>query len=204
MKNTRKEVEAKIAKLLSDRKSEIEGIREKIEELTKEVDAQAQAIKDATQVTNLEAYERAKSAKRQAEVALEMYHERLNQLKVNEYVTEAESDRVIDQLLDYREALKADYESKLQTSLPAIVELTEAFNQEWNATNDTIKQWEFKVRANYRTLDYHVTRTDSKTGEVLVDKSTEPVEVVNNTLSHRSQLGDLTSEYMRKVARQIC
>lgn len=156
-----KETQARIQELKDKKKAELEHIDNELKAAAQEYEAACKELKDATENTDIEAFGDAKKKQREAKNKKEMYSARYDQLEKKEFVSEEESDKVIDSLLNYEKELAEDYESKVAQ----IVEELEGIHTEYMArvaaTENTIKDWTSGIHANYRS---NVTTVYSETG----------------------------------------
>lgn len=89
------EIQNKIKFLIESKSEQLQAIETEIEKAQAEKDMNA-----ATEALNTKAYTKAKERISAAETAIEMYSARRKQVRGLEYVTEQESDAVIDSLLE--------------------------------------------------------------------------------------------------------
>ena len=162
--NILQEVQASIKEMQDKKQADLDKIAEKKEEARQQIEAAAQAMNAATEQMDVDAYEEAKTAKRKAQTALDMYNGRYAQILGQEYISEAESDKVIDSLLAYDRELAVDFEKALAEHLLAIKSLAEDFNTEEARLRNTLTLWQESIHKNYRTLG-HTLYTDPETGE---------------------------------------
>ena len=196
-KNITKEVQERIKKLTGDKAAELAKIHQKQNEARNQIEAAGLAIKEATAVMNLEAYEKATADKRKAQAALDMYSGRYDQIRKQEYVSEAESDSVIDSLLGYEKTLEEDFKKAVAEPLKKLAELHKEYKAAVAETENTIKNWEGNIHANYSTRGATKYK-DPVTGQY-TDRSNTPVPVHRlpyNGCSEAIQLG----LYLEKAA----
>ena len=108
-KNKAQEVQKRIKEMMDKKQGELAQINDKKTEAQTRKEAAELAIQKATEIMDLEAFEEAKQEKHKAQTAIDMYSGRYKQLAAQEYISEAESDRVIDELLPYEQDLGADF-----------------------------------------------------------------------------------------------
>lgn len=174
-KNITKDVQERIKKLTGDKAAELAKIHQKQNEARNQIEAAGLAIREATEVMNLEAYEKATADKRKAQAALDMYNGRYDQIRKQEYVTEAESDSVIDSLLGYEDTLAKDFKKAIAEPLRKLADLHKEYNAAVVDTENTIKNWERNIHANYSTRGMTKYK-DPVTGQY-TDRSATPVPV---------------------------
>lgn len=196
-KNITKEVQERIKKLTGDKTEQLAKIHQKQTEARTQIEAAELAIREATEVMNLEAYEKAITDKRKAQAALDMYSGRYDQIRKQEYVTEAESDSTIDSLLGYEDTLAEDFKKAVAEPLKKLAELHKEYKAAVVETENTIKNWERNIHANYSTRGATKYK-DPVTGQY-TDRSNTPVPVHRlpyNGCSEAIQLG----LYLEKAA----
>ena len=103
------EVKNRMKEMQDSKAAQLETIRQKQAEARSQIEAAALAMKQATEEMNVDSYEEAKNRKRKAQTALDMYNGRYEQIKQQEYISEAESDSVVDSLLEYEKQLAEDF-----------------------------------------------------------------------------------------------
>lgn len=174
-KTVLQEVKDRMQEMQDTKGAELQAIFEKKEAAeTQKKEAEA-ALKDATERMDLDAYEDAKQAKRKAQTAIDMYSGRYNQIKQQEYISEEESDKVIDSLLSYENEIAANFKQAIAEPLRALDNLLQTYRAEVEDTEATIKAWGTFIHANYNTRG-KTLRTDPLTG-IQTDRSDRPVPV---------------------------
>ena len=175
-KKTQLEIaKAKMRELLDNKASQLREIQTKIcDAKTKAEEADA-AISTATEKMDLNGYEEAVAAKRKAKTALDMFSSRYKQLQGQQIISEEDSDKVIDSLLEYEDQIAERYKADIAGPLKTLNELTKAYRAEVADTEETIRAWSRDVRPNYSTRGT-MSRIDPETGE-RTDRSDHPVAV---------------------------
>ena len=174
-KNITKEVQERIKKLTGDKAEQLAKIHQKQNEARNQIEAAGLAIREATEVMNLEAYEKATADKRKAQAALDMYSGRYDQIRKQEYVTEADSDSVISSLLEYEDTLAEDFKKAIAEPLKKLADLYKGYKAAVVDTENTIKNWERNIHANYSTRGG--TKYKNETTGEWTDRSPSPVPV---------------------------
>lgn len=149
MKNKAQEVKAKIEELTSKKRSELEEIQKKKEEASKQLEAANNAIYAATEKMDLEEFEAAKADKRKARTALDMYTGRYIQIQKQEYITDEESEKVIEELLAYEEELADNFKTATTEAIRVLIDLQENYKKDVAETEQTIIAWTNNIHANY-------------------------------------------------------
>lgn len=151
MKNATEETKKRIKEMIDQKEADLAQIRQMQTEAQTQKEAADMAIKAATAEMNLDAYEEAKQAKRKAQAALDMYAGKLKQIQQQEYVTEEESDRVINSMLVYEDALAKEFKEKLQGLISDLAGLHHKYVEAIYDTEKTIQLWEKNIHANFRS-----------------------------------------------------
>lgn len=152
MKTTREQVQEKIDELRELKENAMRTAQEKLEAASAEKIAAEKAMYDATARLNVDDFETAKAAKQKAEAAIEMYTGRLTQIQKQEYITEAESDQVIDSLLQYENELAIRLEHDLSAVVKRMAELNGKYREEIQAVEMTIVTWTSEIHSNHRNF----------------------------------------------------
>lgn len=193
--NVAKEIRARIDELLEKHEAEIRDAEDKIAKYDAEVEKADADMKAATVGDDLAAYDTAKTRKREARSGAEMYRARLNMIRSREIVDEAESDKVIDRLLDYERELTAKYEAEIREPLALIEKLTTDYRASIGEAERVIDRWTFDIHANHRTFGL-TTYKDGST------RSPEPVRV-HRTPYTGCVVAAITDEYVTKVNNKV-
>jgi len=144
------EVKARMQEMQQKKAGELETVRQRQQEAQTQKEAAELALREATDSMDLEAYEEAKTAKRKAQTAIDMYSGKYNQISKQEYISEAESDKVIDSLLAYEDELAAGFKAAVAEPLKKLDELQKAYADAVEDVEQTIRAWTSNIHANYR------------------------------------------------------
>lgn len=147
--NKAAEVSARIEKLLNDKAQELATIKAELSEAQERRSNAAADMQKAMEATDIKAYERAKLAKQAEESAIEMYSARYKQLEEKEFMTEAESDKVINSILDYEKQLDAEFMKLIARPADKIRDLLAEYRARINEAEHTISNWTHSIHANY-------------------------------------------------------
>lgn len=144
------EVKARMQEMQQKKAGELETVRQRQQEAQTQKEAAELALREATDSMDLEAYEEAKTAKRKAQTAIDMYSGKYNQISKQEYISEVESDKVIDSLLAYEDELAAGFKAAVAEPLKKLDELQKAYADAVEDVEQTIRAWTSNIHANYR------------------------------------------------------
>ena len=151
------EVKERMADLLNARAVQLEEIQKKEAaalQSYQKADAEAKA---AMEQLDLAAYDDACTARRKAETAAEMYRGRYDQLTKMDYVSEAESDAVVHQLLDYENELADAFRARLAKTVEDLTALLEEYSDDVRKAETVLNTWTRDVHRYY--LRRSATRT---------------------------------------------
>lgn len=150
-RNITEEVQQRMQEMISKKQSDLEEIRKKQATVKAQLNTANLAIKDATESMDIDAYERATAAKGKAQTALDMYNGRYLQLQKQEYISEVESDKVIDSLKAYEDQLAEDFRKDIAPLLKKLAVLHTTYIQAVKETEGTMQEWTSAIHYNYRT-----------------------------------------------------
>lgn len=185
--NTKLEaITAYMENLIQRKAEELEAIQKKQEEARHQLEEAIHAQTAATERTDLSAYEEATEAKRKAQAALDMYSARLDQVRKRGYVSEEESDQVIDELLSYRKQIDEDLKRDLAAPLQRAREIHAAYIAEVDGIRRTLDAWQRQIHLNYRSRGRTI-KLDPLTGEP-TDRMEKPITV---TVAQAMELAEI-------------
>lgn len=150
-KTVLEEVKARMQEMQDKKAGELQAIHEKKTEAQTQKEAAELALKEATERMDLDAYEEAKTARRKAQTAIDMYGGRYSQISKQEYISEEESDKVIDSLLEYEEQLAADFRRAAAEYFRQLEALLKEYRSEVADVENTLTRWQRDIHANYNT-----------------------------------------------------
>lgn len=150
-KNFIKEVKEKMKTLKADRNAELAKISTDLTAVRTEKAAAEHEIKEASETLDFEKYERAKHEAARAEFKIEMLADRYEQITRHEYLTESESDKVIDGIKEYEDRAAKKYRADIAAPLQTLAEITAAYDQDIAEAEGTMKAWTCSIHANYRS-----------------------------------------------------
>ena len=169
-KTTLQEVKERMQTMQQAKRTELSKIRAKQEDARKQITETEQALKAATEQMDIDAYEKAKAEKRKAETALELYNGRYAQIAAQEYISEEESDAVIEELCSYIDVIDNDYRERIREHLEKLQAVNAWYATELQDCIATIKTWTSDIHANY----YNPNTIYRETGS---NRAPYPVEV---------------------------
>lgn len=143
------EVKAIMKEMLDKKAEDLDRIQQLQQEARTKIEAAGLAMKHATENLDIEAYEEARQAKAKAQTALDVYNGRFRQIAEKEFVTEEESDRVINSLLEYENTLAESFKLAAGETLKTLADLYKCYKDEVAETESTLSQWQRDIHANY-------------------------------------------------------
>ncbi len=149
--NTLQEVKSRMAEMTQSKLDQLTDIRNKQAEARAKLKAADKAMKDATERMSLDDYANAKESRHEAQTALDMYSGRYAQIERQEYISEEESDKVIDSLLAYENQLEGDFKKAAADQLKGLAVLYREYMEAVADTEETISLWTGTIHANYNT-----------------------------------------------------
>lgn len=173
--NTLEAVNICMREMKEKKAAELTEIQEKQIDASTDLMKATQAMKEATERMDLDAYERAKDAQCRAQTAIDMYSGRYTQISQQEYISEAESDKVIDGLLAYEDQLAEDFKAAVADPLKKLAEMCNAYRAAVAATERTLTEWQQDIHANYNTRGR--TSHYDKEANTWTNRSESPVPV---------------------------
>ena len=149
--NKAEEINNRINEMLAKRKADLNKADEKEEEARARLALVEEEIKKAADEMNAEAYEEAITKKHKINITLEMLRDKHKQIKNQEYITEAESDAVIDGLLKYEDELAAEFEKDIAPLMHQLTDLYKEYAERIYKTENVITTWTNKIHTYYKT-----------------------------------------------------
>lgn len=169
------EVKNRMKEMQDSKAAQLETIQQKQAEARNQIEAAALAMKQAMEDMNVDGYEEAKNRKSRAQIALDMYNGRYEQIKQQEYISETESDSVVDSLLEYENQLEEDFKAAAGVQLKKLAELLKDYKAAVQDVESILTSWQRDIHANYNTRG-RTTYTDALTGQQTY-RSPHPVPV---------------------------
>lgn len=150
LKDIPAETNKRIIGLEKKKAAELAAIADKINENNKALAEAKKAKQNATESTDLTAYQDAKKKEAEANAAIEMYAARYTQLERREFVTMKDSDATIDALLQYEADIAAEYIEVIAGPIAEIKKAHADYTGAVKAAEGAIEAWTHRIHANYR------------------------------------------------------
>lgn len=192
--NVAKKINKRIDGIIREQEAERAEIAAKMEAVEKEIAECDSLIMEATAATDPDSYVTAKERKNRAEYAREMLHTRLNAIEARRTVTEQESDRVIDELLEHERAVFAAYDDAIREPVEVLRTLTAKHRQEVEEIETTVRRWCTVVHPNYRTFGRTRYANGSERAPYAVPVHPIPVKGSDNAHAVEGMLKELSDD----------
>ena len=150
MNNVAKETLDRVSDMMAARDAQLDEITKEMQKIAGKVAACSARMEDATEKCDLSAYKAAKDKSVELQDAYNMYEARRDKLGSRRLVTEDESDRTIDGLLDYESDLLNDYRDKVREEVKTLIEISKEYSAKVNEAESAIKTWTGNIFPNYR------------------------------------------------------
>lgn len=193
MKNVTKEVQSRMAQLTEDKEIGIKKCHDgKAELIAKRdtLDAEKEALNEHP-LDNFEAILEIDEERGKINAKIKKYDELERTLRARAVITEAESDKVIDSLLDYERQLESAFMDSIREHVTALQKIRDNYVAAVDETENTISQWTRTIHPNYRAEGtvYHDTGTN---------RSPRPVPVHITRYTGGKESG-LLKEYLERT-----
>ena len=169
-------VRSRMEELIADKAAMLSESTAKLEEIRVEMEEATKAAQEAAANADTEAYAAAEQKRQAAQTIYNMHRERLKQLRDQKYISEAESDAIIDSLLAYLNDLEKDFRESITPLVNQLAALHKEYYAEARATEAMIKTWTSNVFPNHRTFG-RTMYFNEETGEY-TDRSPRPIPVL--------------------------
>lgn len=149
--NRVEEVKATITDLIEKKAGELDKITAELEAARDRKRKAETALHSAIETTDAAAYKKAKAEADEAATLIEMYTARYGQLRNKEFMSEEESDRVIDSLIEYQNDRAAAFVEAIKGPLAQLEAIYKEYAQDYEDAVKTVNAWTANIHANYRT-----------------------------------------------------
>lgn len=185
-------VRAQIDKYISDNEREIGEIDQHIASARTDKEKAEAALKAAIETTNQDDFARAKAQIAAADNAIEMFTARREQLANKEFLSESESDAVIDSLLEYKDARDKEFIDAIDAQIATLDSLVSGYNSAYKEMVSVIRDWEHRIHCNYRN--------PIVTYPAGVAPQRKPVPV---SIPNKCTAANITAEYLNRIKNAI-
>ena len=149
--NRVEEVKATMRHLIEKKAAELDKITAELETARDRKRKAETALHSAIETTDAAAYKKAKAEADEAATLIEMYTARYNQLQKKEFMSEEDSDRVIDSLIEYQRSRTAAFMEAVKSPLAQLEAIYKEYAQDYEDAVKTVNAWTANIHANYRT-----------------------------------------------------
>lgn len=169
-KDILQETKDRMQEMIETKAKDMEAIKAKQAEANEKAEAAKEALQAATEAMNLQKYTEAENELKAAQTAASMYGARFQQLAGRAFISEADSDAVIDSLLQYEKDLEAKFRKDIAAPIKQLEELVSAYFAVVADTEATMENWTANIHPNFRSM----TTTYEKTG---TNRAPHPIPV---------------------------
>lgn len=156
-------VNARIDELLAQRDAEIAAAEQALAEAKKAVNA-AQDVQDAAiSSADVERYSAANADKAKAEMAVEVYSARLEQLKSKEFLDPEEDERITHEIQAYQRKLRDDTTDKI---ISLLEEVEKVGHEYWDAQGKADKLYDRWFKSVSARMHRHETNDGELRGAI--------------------------------------
>lgn len=197
--NTLERVKTKMQELRDMKERELQEIRQMQAETNAAIAVAEKQMQSAAEKLDNDGFVQAKRERQAAADKLEMLNRREAQLVTKEFITEGESDKIIDSLLEYEGELEAEFKKDVEVHLEALRGLREKYLEAVEDTEQTIREWTRDIHRNYDSRG-ETSWYDPVTGQYTT-RSSEPV-AVHPLGFHGCHAAELVGSFLQKYERQ--
>ncbi len=180
------EARQQMQSILTTKANDLTEAETRLQEASVAVQEAQRRSDDMTAVMDLAGFEAAQDELKKAILAEQMYRGKLTQLEKKKYITEEESNAVIDALLAYEDELGQAFEDTLRTKLMELKTALDAYKTEIRNTETTIDEWTGNVFPNYRSKSSTYTGPDGqRTNRASSPQPVHPLPYTGNSASQK-------------------
>lgn len=145
------EVTKQVKSILEDKTNKLKVINDKINDISIELSEKKKALSDAMDNMNENEFKKVSGKITELENMLMMYQTKKEQLQSNEFISEHESDAVIDKLLALQEENAQDYAREIEPYLRTVLEISQRYWKDVLDIESLITLWSNQVHENYNS-----------------------------------------------------
>lgn len=150
-KNRLQLVKEKMASIKAARDAKIAEIALKQDAARKDLQAAEAAMQSATEIMDVDRYADGSKKRERAQAELEMLSGIADRIMMQENISEQESDKVVDSLLEYELQLEAEFKAAVKEPMKKLNAICEAYRGAVRDTEATISAWTRDVHRNFST-----------------------------------------------------
>lgn len=139
------EVVNRIKKITADRVAETADLEERVEVAKQQQRAANEAMDEATDVVDLESYQKAKKDRRYAGDAIEMYSKRLDALENKPLISKEEYEAGVDKIMAALEEVSADAKKCIVEHMEQIRIIAAECTAEITNGNEVLHKWQHEI-----------------------------------------------------------
>ncbi len=172
-KNKAQEVNKQIIEMQKKKAADLLAVKEKETEARNALDAALLSMNEAAERMQLEEYKQAESDRKNAQTALDMYGNKYEQIQKQEYISEAESDKTISDLLEYEADIAEEFRTRLVEILKDAGALLKDYRAAVEEAETALNTWTQEIHSNYKSYSGTIYK------ETGTSRSPRPVPVHN-------------------------
>jgi len=155
--DTKREIE----ELVNKKNAEMDKISDALNKAHAELNIALDEQKKASDEMNAKAYAAACRSVADAESVIGMYEMRRDTLKAQEMISDEDSDKKIDALLQYEKDIEQEYADLVREHIKAINDIYKEYNKNVRDAENVIDDWTRRIHPNYR-------RPNTKLGDAAI------------------------------------
>lgn len=157
-KNPLIETQKKMDDLKRKRAAALAEIEKKKTDAENELLTAQEEIEEATGKMDLTAYEKASTRKQKAQIALDMYSRRCEQIKKQECITVQESEEILNGLLKYERQIEKAFANEARDTIANLLEAIKKYHSDVRDIQKVYKEWVHTIHDRqpgaYHSEDY--------------------------------------------------
>lgn len=154
-RNALSETQKKLDDLKRKRAAALAEIEKKKADAQNELTTAQEEIEEATGKMDLTAYEKASARKQKAQIALDMYSRRCEQIKKQECITVQESEETLNGLLKYERQLEKAFATDARDAIANLLEAIKKYHSDVRDIQIVYKEWVHTIHARHPDATYH-------------------------------------------------
>lgn len=152
MKNYPHKVQNDIERLKDERVQQMQKIDALIADADKRMRNEEEVQKEAAKNLDMEGHKESLKRQRDAFDEINMLNARKDQLICNHYVSEAESDKVIDDLFAYEDDIAKEFDAAAAALIRKLQQIYDDYCAKVEEAESTMRRWTYEVHPNYRNF----------------------------------------------------
>ena len=143
------DIKNKIKTLQLQKSEQLETIAVKRQDAQREAEQAAADKKAAADRMDLKSYEDVKAREARSRTAAEMYAAKYEQIRNQEYISDADSEKVISDLIEHEQMLEREFKKAIAEHNAELSRLHSQYRQAVQDAENVISDWTENIHANY-------------------------------------------------------